>query len=146
LGYYLIALVIGLGMAVQAGVNTQLRHFIGEPLQASLINFLVGIAGLLAVTALSGKITLSQSLNWADLSWWKLSGGLIGAFYIYAIILVVPKIGPANMFSLVVAGQVITAILLDHFGLFGFTVHPVNLMRIFGAILLVVSVYIIQTN
>jgi bacterial/archaeal transporter family-2 protein len=144
--YYMIALAIGFGMAVQSGVNTLLRNIVGEPLQASIINFCVGIAGLLAVAVLTGKFTLSQTINWSDLSWWKLTGGLIGAFYIYAIIVAVPKIGPANMFSLVVAGQVITAIVLDHFGLFGFAVHPLNWVRMMGAVLLIVSVYIIQTN
>ncbi len=143
--YYLLAIIIGLGMTVQAGVNSQLRNVVGEPLTASLINFLVGTFVLLIFTIAAGKVSFSPA-GLTDFSWWKLTGGLIGAFYIYIMIIVVPKIGPANLFSLVVAGQMVTAVLLDHFGWLGFSLHPLNSLRFFGVILLIAGVYIIQNN
>jgi bacterial/archaeal transporter family-2 protein len=72
------------------------------------------------------------------------NGGLFGAFYIFTTIFASPKIGFANMFSLVICGQIIFAILFDHFGLLGNDVHLINPYRIVGVVLLVLGVYIIQ--
>lgn len=62
--------------------------------------------------------------------WWMLAGGLFGAFYIFTTIFASPKIGFANMFSLVICGQIILAILFDHFGLLGNDVHLITLIEL----------------
>ena len=43
-------------------------------------------------------------------------GGLLGAFYVGATIVLSPRLGAATLFGVIVAGQMATAVVLDHFG------------------------------
>ncbi|MBP2654555.1 MAG: rane protein [Firmicutes bacterium] len=144
--YYLLAFLVGLGMAVQTAVNTQLKELIGGPLQASLINVIIAALALTLLLTLTGNINHWEGIGDGGLNWWKLTGGIIGALYLVGMIVSAPQIGPANMFSLIVGGQIVTAIVLDHFGLLGFAVHTVTPLRAMGVGMLVISVYIIQSN
>jgi transporter family-2 protein len=71
-------------------------------------------------------------------------GGILGAFYVTAIILSFPRIGPAMTFGLVVAGQMVIAVALDHFNILVAQQHPINLWRILGIVLIVTGVIIIR--
>jgi bacterial/archaeal transporter family-2 protein len=140
--FYLLALAAGLGLTAQAGVNTQLRQAIGDPLTASLLSFLVGTVALLIFVLSAGASVPSWSAL-GQLSWWKWTGGLIGAGYVTMVILVAPRIGAANMVALIVAAQMVSAVLFDHYGLLGFPVHPANLWRIAGSLLIIGGVFLI---
>ena len=72
--------------------------------------------------------------------------GVLGAFFVTTVILSVQKIGSANMICLIVAGQLLTAMLLDHYGLLGFKLHQINGWRIAGGLLIVAGVYLIVKN
>jgi bacterial/archaeal transporter family-2 protein len=44
----------------------------------------------------------------------------------------------------VIAGQVLAAVTLDHFGAFGLTPHPIGAARLAGAVLLIAGVVLIR--
>jgi len=147
--YYLLALISGAAVTTQVGINGKLLVNIGGPILTSFISFLVGtivlaIAYILAVYYGLEPIPTFNAMTQTSL--WLWMGGVLGAFYIFTTILCSPKIGFANMFSLLVAGQIILAIIFDHFGLLGSSVHLISPLRFIGVILLIVSVYLIQTN
>lgn len=147
LQYYLLSILSGLAVTLQVGINGQLRANLGSPVLSSLISFLVGTIGLCIVfcfTLANGTYTLSTLSNIKDIRWWMFTGGLLGAFYIFTTIIAPPKIGFANMFSLAICGQIILAVLFDHFGLLGNKIHLISPFRIIGVILLVSGVYIVQ--
>ena len=50
------------------------------------------------------------------------------------------------MFSLVICGQILLAVIFDHFGLLGNQIHLLTPIRTLGVILLILGVYIIQTH
>ena len=81
-----------------------------------------------------------------QVSWWKWTGGLIGAVYVTTVIVSVPKIGTANLVSLSVAGQLLAAVVLDHYGLMGFALHPANGWRILGMIVIIAGVVLVVRN
>lgn len=147
LQYYLLSLLSGLAVTLQVGINGQLQSDVGSPILSSLISFLVGSIGLCIIfcfTLANGTYTLSNLSAIKDIRWWLFTGGLLGAFYIFTTIIAPPKIGFANMFSLAICGQIILAVLFDHFGLLGNKIHLISPYRIIGIILLVSGVYIIQ--
>jgi transporter family-2 protein len=74
------------------------------------------------------------------LPWWAWCGGLLGVFYLWATVVVSPKLGVAVTFGLVIAGQVATSMLLDHFGLLNEPVHPATPQRLLGMALVVSGV------
>ncbi len=143
--YYVLSFLSGLALTFQVGINGQLREKIGSPVLASLISFVTGALTLTVVflLTLAGGASLKEN-PFSDLRWWMLTGGLFGAFYLFTTIFATPKIGFANMFSLVICGQVLLSVLLDHFGMFGNAVRALNPLRALGVILLVAGVYIVQ--
>lgn len=147
--YYLISLVSGFALTLQVGINGELRSKIGNPILSSLISFGVGTLGLAIVfffTVINGSSTLPTANNIKSTSCWMFIGGLLGAFYIFTTIFTSPKIGFANMFSLVICGQILLAVIFDHFGLLGNPIHLLTSTRTLGVILLMLGVYIIQTH
>ena len=141
--YYAIAFTSGLLIAIQAGVNSQLRLAVQHPVLAALISFVVGGVLLFIVYLFSGKAPVPLSAI-PSVSWWKLTGGLLGAIYIFSIIIIAPKIGAANTLCFAIAGQLISAIILDHFGWIGFPVKEISIGRIGGALLIIIGVYLVQ--
>jgi transporter family-2 protein len=64
--------------------------------------------------------------------------------YLTGNILLAPKLGAGALVALIVAGQLIFSVLLDHFGWFGFLQHPANVTRLAGCSLMIVGVFLIS--
>ncbi len=73
-------------------------------------------------------------------------GGLLGVVFVTIILNIAHRVGATTMFSFVIAGQLLAAILFDHFGLLGYQTHPVSLWRILGILLVVAGAIIILKN
>lgn len=146
-GPALAALVAGAVLSVQVIVNSQaLKRFQFEsPLQATLLNF-VGGGLVLGVVCLACRFSWPGPERIAAAPWWIWCGGLFGILYITVSVLLSPRLGVALFFTLVVAGQMLCAIVLDHFGLLGSDVKPVNLGRIAGVLLVLVGVYVVSLS
>jgi transporter family-2 protein len=134
----------GVAIAVQTGINTQLRSFLQSPLQAVFVSFTVGT--LLVGGALLVRREPPPLAKWAAMPWWMWLGGVCGLFIVSTNILVAPRLGAALLISLAIAGQLSTALALDHYGAFGFPVHPLSFLRAAGAVLLVAGVVLIRYN
>ena len=75
---------------------------------------------------------------------WAWSGGIFGAIFIGLGIMLIPQIGTATFFVLLVAGQMLGALIFDHFGLMGVPVHPISIVRLMGAALLLGGVVLVR--
>jgi len=63
---------------------------------------------------------------------------------VLAAIVLAPRLGAATLIAAVVAGQMITSLVLDQYGLVGFPVHSMTLVRLLGAALVIAGVILIQ--
>lgn len=146
--YYVLAFLIGIGLSVQIGLNTQLRTALGNPIAASLVSFLVGTLALVIYALVFQRELFSDFIPniKGGIAWYKWAGGLFGALYIAGMILIAPQIGVANIVALSFAGQLLFALVLDHFGLLGFSMHALNQMRVLGACLLIAGTILILRN
>ena len=142
--YFLISIIAGLAIAIQAGVNAQLQLVIKSPLVSGLVSFLIGTLAIVCVIAVSNPKSFSTFSNVTNASWWQLSGGILGAFYICSLIFVIPKFGAANMLGFAVASQLIFAVLFDHYGWLGFPLHLVTWQRILGITFLLLGVFFVR--
>ncbi|MBP6799133.1 MAG: DMT family transporter [Luteimonas sp.] len=130
-----IAVVIGTLLPLQALINARLGAQTQGPLYASFVSFLVG-------TCLLGALLLVTRTPWTpgqpllSLPPWIWLGGAIGALFVFAATLLVPRLGAASMICLVVLGQVVASLLLDHFGVLG-PQRPADALRVFGALLVI---------
>ncbi len=139
----LLALLVGIVLPVQAGINAQLRIGLGHPLLAALVSFLVGTIALLGF-ALVMRVPLPTSGETSRIPWWQWTGGLLGAGYIAAAVVLAPRLGAAALVASVVAGQMLASLVLDYFGLVGFSQQPLTPQRALGAALVVGGVLLIQ--
>lgn len=144
--FLFFAFLIGISNTVQSGVNAQLRESLGNPILAAVSSFAVGLIVLLIAFACFNQHPVPFIRDVREIPWTRFLGGVMGAFYVITVIFIIRDIGPANMLCLVVAGQMIAAMTIDHYGLQGFTAHTITLPRVAGAILLVAGVYLILKN
>ncbi len=141
--FFFLTLLAGMALAVQAGLNSQLRLAVGNPIFSSILSFSVGLTALLLFLVLLRPPNLPALTSLTQITWWKWLGGTLGAFYIVVAILTAPKIGAAGFTGLLIAGQLIASLLLDHFGWVGFKTQPVSWTKIGGAAFLLLGVYLI---
>jgi len=140
---YILPFFAGVAMTIQAGVNSQLRTILNHPLLAAFISFITGTVALGLLLLFSRKAIPSLKV-YGTIDWYNLTGGLLGAFFVMVVILTVREIGTANLFALVIAGQFLTALVFDHYGLIGFRVNPVSVQKIIGVLLIVTGAYLIN--
>lgn len=141
--YLIIALVGGLALTFQAGVNAQLGVRVGNPVRAAFISFAVGTVALL-IFSLAQRSPWPQVQPLAAAPWWVWIGGLLGAVYVILTVTVAPQLGAAVFFALVVGGQMLASLVADHFGWVGFPLHPISLGRVAGAALILAGVVLVR--
>jgi transporter family-2 protein len=140
---YLLALGAGVSVTTQQVLNSSLRMALGSPAWAGLFSYAGGLLTMIvAVIALGERVPAWKTM--ADVPWWAWSGGVFGGAFILLAILLLPSLGAATLFALVIAGQVLAAITLDHFGALGLTPHPISSARLVGAALLIAGVVLIR--
>lgn len=142
---YLITALIGASLALQIGLNTVVRSHVGSATGAALINFLVGSL-VLAAALLVSRAPIPSTGQLGNIPAWAWLAGFAGAAYVAGSTVIGPMIGGAAFVALVVAGQLIGAMALDHFGALGFPPRPVDGMRLAGALLLVIGVVLISRD
>lgn len=141
--FFFLPLVAGVAITTQAGVNSRLRLAVGSPTVAALISFVIGTLVLAAFVGMSRQ-PLPSTAELASAKIADYLGGLLGALFVTIIIVSASRIGASSLFALVVAGQLTTALLYDHFGLLGFRQSHVTPTRVFGALLLIAGAYFVN--
>ncbi|HEU4680340.1 MAG TPA: DMT family transporter [Gemmatimonadales bacterium] len=138
----LLALASGALIPVQAAANAALSRSIqGNVPFAALTLFLVAaLATTLAVIGAGSPVPSGLELRSAP--WWSYSGGLIVAFYVLTITFLAPRLGVGNAIALVVTGQVLSALTIDHFGLLRSLTFPLTASRLLGAGLMIAGVFL----
>lgn len=136
------AFVVGALLSVQVGMNAAARIATGHAALAALINFAIGTVGL-TLFALAVRTPAPSGAQLSAAPWWAWLGGLFGALYVASSTVLGPRLGAAMLTALVVAGQMLSALVIDHYGLVGFPEHPVSAWRLVGAVLIVVGVVLL---
>ncbi|QUS62511.1 DMT family transporter [Synechocystis sp. PCC 7338] len=140
--FLLAALVGGAILPVQVALNTLLRRYVGEPMQVTFISYLAGALASLAICILA-RYPLPVVASLSQTSWWMWVGGCLGTFYVWSTIFATPKIGAALALALTIAGQMVAALFLDHYGAIGLVRYPASPTRIVGVVLVVLGVSLV---
>jgi transporter family-2 protein len=143
--YYLLSLLCGIAVAIQTGVNSQLRHDTNNPIFTALISFGVGTVALIILYFVFFRQSPAFPQGYS-FEWWKFTGGLMGVLYITGVVIAAPRIGAANALGFIVAGQFIAALVIDHYGWMGLPIKSISWYRVSGIALLLAGVYLIQKN
>ena len=137
--------LIGALYAVQSRVNGELGHQMGDGFAAAVISFGSGLVilslGLIVFRrGRRGLQLVARAVSAKNLSWWHLFGGLAGALFVLAQGLVAAPLGIALFTVAVVAGQTVSGVLMDRFGIGPGGRRPLHASKIGGALLALVAV------
>ena len=137
----LIMLAAGVGIPILAALNARLGANIGSPAAAALILFVVAFGATAIVTILTGA---GAVLRLSGQPWYLFLAGLLVAFYVLSITYVAPQFGLGNAVFFVLLGQLVSAALIDHFGLFGAQLSPLTALRAGGIVVMGLGVALTQ--
>jgi transporter family-2 protein len=139
---YFLGLAAGFGLTVQVAMNAQLRKFLQSANSAALVSFMVGVLALLAlVIGTRSPVPTRETLTSVPV--WAWFGGLLGAFYVASSTVIATELGTTALLALALAGQLATALVIDHYGWLGMPVNPITLTRVTGVVLLGIGVWLI---
>jgi len=139
-----LAMAAGASFVMQQAVNASLRADINSAAWAGFVSYLGGTLCMLVLTvAMHEALPVPAAV--ARSNWWAWTGGFFGAVYIAVSILLVPRLGAAIFVALLVAGQMLTSLAFDHYGLFGIAERPIDASRLVGALLLVAGAILIRS-
>lgn len=138
----LLAACVGALLPLQALINARLGQLTYGPLFAALASFAVGTLALLAVWVAWRPPAAAGAVGIAQAPWWAWSGGLIGAVFVFVATLLVPRIGAAALICLVVFGQLLGSLILDHFGVLHAR-QPVDALKLLGVALVAGGVLLV---
>jgi len=141
--YFLLAIIGGIAIATQAPINARLREIVVSPVMSALISFAIGTVALflMHLSGFAGQASFDKVLK---MPWWYWIGGVLGAFFVFASLTSVAKLGTATVIALVIVGQLSAALTIDTFGLFGMPVVPLSWQRVVGIILLMAGAYLMK--
>ncbi|MGD1927329.1 MAG: DMT family transporter [Leptolyngbyaceae cyanobacterium] len=140
--YLLAALAGGAVLPIQVALNTLLRRYVGEAMQVTFISYLAGALASLMICLLA-RYPLPATTALSQTAWWMWVGGCLGTFYVWSTIFATPQIGAALALALTIAGQMIAALFLDHYGAIGLAKHAATPTRIAGVVLVVLGVSLV---
>lgn len=139
----MLAIVLAGGAtALQAPTNARLATAVASPVNAAFVSFAVGTAALGILAALlqtRPDVTAARALPWY--AW---LGGLYGVIFVVAATWAVPRLGVAMTITLMVAGQLMISLVLDHFGALGVPQAPISLTRLAGVALVIGGVILVR--
>lgn len=140
--YMVLALLGGMLVPFQAGVNMALAVRLTSPVWAAFVSFAVGMV------ALALYASRLQFPDWpkvlAEAPWYLWVGGLCGAYLVWMSIFVAPKIGAAVLIACLVGGQMFSSVLFDHYGWLGYEVRPINMGRILGVVFIMGGAFLVR--
>jgi len=126
--------------AFQPLVNARLNTHISSPIWVSFLSFASGAVILFIIAfAVTGKF---MTIETEGLKWWMFVSGAIGALYVTSSLIIVPHLGIATLVSMGLAGSLITAAILDHFGVLAISPNPITMQKVIGMSLLAIGAII----
>ena len=139
----LLAMAAGASVVTQQVLNANLRTALHSAAWSGFVSYAVGVL-CMALLALALRDPVPTSEVASRVPWWAWSGGVFGAIFIGLAIVLVPQLGAATFIALLVTGQMLTAVALDHFGVLGLAQRSIDLPRLLGIALLIGGVVLIR--
>ena len=139
---YLYGLTIFLGvvLTVHLAMNGRVGSVLNNPRVGNALFWTIGAVTAIAIGisgwqagALSGIRQVNPLL---------LTAGAMGATLVFAIAWIIPQIGAGPMTLMLLAGQILSAMVLSHFGWLGSPVQPMTPINIVGALVMLGGIYL----
>jgi transporter family-2 protein len=135
-----LAILAGIAATVQASLNSGLARSTGLA-PALIVNTVVVLAGTICFWWLTDGRPVFHA---PGVHWVYYLGGLGGFIVIGSLAFGFPRLGAGWTIALMVFGQTIAALTIDHFGCFGMAPIEISLKRVLGLLIVVVGVAVFR--
>ena len=140
----ILVYLVGLLGGVAVGVQSPIAGKMGQSIGGTAGSFIVHLGGLI----FSGLLLIFRGgeniRNWHKLPWYAFFAGAFGLILYLTINYTLPRLGSTMMIMLIIVGQLLMGMLVDHFGWFGVGVRPIDLPKIAGVLLLFAGGFLIS--
>lgn len=141
--YLLLALATGAGVAVMTVFNSRLGLLLGGPFWAATVSFSVAL-GVVLLTAFGSRQPAPLVANLSAAPWWLWTGGAFSATFIVVSTWLAPRLGVALTLATILVGQLLAAVVVDHYGLFGGNVIRMSPVRLIGVAMLLAGIILLR--
>jgi transporter family-2 protein len=135
----------GVLQAVGGPMNNALRVSLVNPWLATLVSFGLIVPIFLVIAAVFVR-PLPTVAGIAGMPWWAPLGGIVGALAVVCGLLFIGTIGAGTYAALTVSANLITSLVIDHYGWLSVPAHPITPTRAIGAVVLVTGVILITST
>ncbi|WP_157962009.1 DMT family transporter [Acuticoccus kandeliae] len=142
--YMLAAVVIGGLISIQPAMNSVLARAVHSPIGASAISVFVAFLSAIVLFAFMGRHADFSRAALTSVPWWIYLAGTVGAIFVAGGVTIAPVIGALLFFVCVVGGQLVGAMIADHFGAFGLQMRPMTMMRLLGLAMVLAGAILVQ--
>lgn len=136
-------IIIGLIGGFAVGIQGPVAGAMGQRVGGTASSFIVHLSGLI----FSGLLLFARGgegiRHWRSLPWYMLGAGIFGLILYQTINVTLPRLGGTVMVGLIIVGQLLVGVLIDHYGWLGVPVHPVSWSRALGVLVLIAGAYLI---
>ena len=141
---YWIVILIGVAGGVAVGTQATIAGEMGQKVGGSASSFIIHLSGLV----FSGIYLFTRKgediNNWQTLPWYMLGAGIFGLLLYLSLNITIPRLGGTFAIILIIAGQLLAGLIIDHFGFFGVTIRQIDITRLIGILLLILGAYLIS--
>lgn len=138
---FLLGILAGAMITIQSILNSALGRKTGNLGSVLILTIVSIVVLLLLITLFPNTANLRQTPGVSE--WYLYIGGVLGIAILAAPIFLIPQIGATSTLTALVMGQLLLALVIDHFGLFSFPKIEINLIRVIGLVLLVLGAILI---
>jgi transporter family-2 protein len=140
---YWLVIIIGLIGGTAVGIQSPIAGAMGQRVGGTASSFIIHLSGMV----LSGILLFARGgekvRDWHTLPWYMLGAGIFGLILYQTISITLPRLGSTMMIALIIIGQLLTGMVIDHFGLMGVAPRPIDLPRLIGILALLFGGYLI---
>lgn len=140
----LMALLMGAVLPLQAAINANLRAALASSITTVALISFIGGALVLLIAALLQPGALTPLVKVGDQPLWMLVSGPLGAAFIFGTTFLAPRLGLTALLSLVIAGQLIASLGIDHIGFGAIVEQKISASKVLGGVLVIVGVFIVN--
>lgn len=139
--FFGIAVFAGSLITIQSVLNSALGEQTGNLGSVLILTGVSLVVLLILVGAFPGMADLRHLPGLSQ--WYLYVGGILGIAILAVPIFLIPRLGATATLTGLVVGQLLLAVLIDHFGIFNVPRVEIGLTRIFGILLLALGAYLV---
>ena len=133
-----VGLMGGIAVGTQAPIAGAMGQRVGGASSSLIVHLGGAIASLLLLVARRGE----QFQEWRNLPWYMLGCGAFGLVLYLSLSHTIPRVGATAAIAMLIVGQLLAGVVIDHFGAFGISTRPLDPDRIAAVALLLAGAYL----